>query len=161
MSSKFQVNVILCARPSDSITSFTRKQYQNAVIGADIQMLWCDWCGIHTLMRQSDWCEIHAKQTAIWSLRNTYPNAAVWLLRAKYLSTPKQSTTNVLYELTKAITCESFPLTVVLTVEMVGVFVMYSNSVLWHSTHQSVLMSKMECFANRSPLNSVVSRKVI
>ena len=25
----------------------------------DIQMLWYDWCEIHTLMQQSDWCKIH------------------------------------------------------------------------------------------------------
>ena len=28
------VNVILCAQPPDSITSFARKQFPNAVIGA-------------------------------------------------------------------------------------------------------------------------------
>ena len=33
-SPKFMVNVILCARPPNSMTSFTRKQYPNAVIGA-------------------------------------------------------------------------------------------------------------------------------
>ena len=34
MSLKFLVNVILCAQPHDSMTSFTRKQYSNTVIGA-------------------------------------------------------------------------------------------------------------------------------
>ena len=31
----------------------------NSWLVQDIQMLWYDWCKIHTLMRQSDWCEIH------------------------------------------------------------------------------------------------------
>ena len=31
----------------------------NSWLVLDIQMLWYDWCKIHTLMWQSDWCEIH------------------------------------------------------------------------------------------------------
>ena len=34
MSQTFMVDVILCAQPPDSITSFARKQFPNAVIGA-------------------------------------------------------------------------------------------------------------------------------
>ena len=68
-SPKFMVNVILCARPPNSMTSFTRKQYPNAVIGAiypnaviclvrdNTLMRKSDWCEIHTPMRRSDWCE--------------------------------------------------------------------------------------------------------
>ena len=44
---------------------------QTLWLGHDIQMLWYDWCEIHTLMRQSVWC-------------NTYPNAAIWLVRTTY-----------------------------------------------------------------------------
>ena len=50
MSTELLVNVILCAWPPDYMTSFTRKQYPNAVIGSRYLMLWYDWCEIHTQM---------------------------------------------------------------------------------------------------------------
>ena len=61
-SPKFMVNVILCARPPNSMTSFTRKQYPNAVIGAIYP------------------------NAVIWLVWDTYPNAAIWLVRITYLN---------------------------------------------------------------------------
>ena len=54
MSPEFLVNVMLCAQPPNSKTSFAKKPW----LVQDIQMLWYDWCEIHTPMLQSDWCEI-------------------------------------------------------------------------------------------------------
>ena len=57
----------------------------------DIQMLWRNWCEIHTLMWQSDYYEIHTKKVTVWLLRNKYPYAAIRLVRATYHSTQKHS----------------------------------------------------------------------
>ena len=57
----------------------------------DIQMLWRNWCEIHTLMWQSDYYEIHTKKATVWLLRNKYPYAAIRLVRATYHSTQKHS----------------------------------------------------------------------
>ena len=43
----------LCTAPN-SKTSFAKKPW----LVQDIQMLWYDWCEIHTPVLQSDWCEI-------------------------------------------------------------------------------------------------------
>ena len=47
----------------------------------DIQMLWYDWCEIHTLN-----AVIGARypNAVIWLMRDTYPNAAIWLVRDTY-----------------------------------------------------------------------------
>ena len=75
MSPRFLVNVILCAQPPDSMTSFTWKQYPNAVIGA--------WYANAVI-----WLVRHTHPyAAIWSVRDTYPNATIWLVRATYHST--------------------------------------------------------------------------
>ena len=63
ISTKFLVNVILCARPL--ITSHYLQEISTETLWLvqGIQMLWYDWCEIHTPMRQSDWYEIH---TQMW-----------------------------------------------------------------------------------------------
>ena len=70
MNITFLDNVFLCARPPDRMTSFPRKQYQNAVIVPSYPkaVIWlvCDaytYAAISlvrdTQMRQSHWCEQH------------------------------------------------------------------------------------------------------
>ena len=50
-----------CAQPSDSMTSFKRNQYPNAVIGARYlnAVIWLVPDSNPTLMQQSDWCKQH------------------------------------------------------------------------------------------------------
>ena len=75
MSPRFLVNVILCAQPPDSMTSFTWKQYPNAVIGA--------WYANAVI-----WLVRHTyPYAAIWLVRDTNPNATIWLVRVTYHST--------------------------------------------------------------------------
>ena len=81
-SPKFLVKVILCTRPPDSITSFQRKQYLNAVIGTrhlkvmmslvrhNTLMRWCDQCEIQTLMWQSNCCELRTLRQCDWVATN-------------------------------------------------------------------------------------------
>ena len=46
----------------------------------DIQMLWYDWCEIHTLMRQSDWSKIHTlMQRSDWCEQHTTLHANIEL----------------------------------------------------------------------------------
>ena len=73
ISPKFLVNVILCAQPHNPWHHLQENNTQTLWLVQDIQMLWYDWCEIHTLMRQSDWCEM-------------FRNAAIWLARATYHS---------------------------------------------------------------------------
>ena len=57
------------------MTSFMRKQYPNAVMGAwySNTMIY-DWCEIHTLIQQSDWWDRDTNlYAAIWWVRDTYP----------------------------------------------------------------------------------------
>ena len=56
MGPKFLFNVILCAQPPDSMTSFTRKQYPNTVIGA------------------------RYPSAVIWLVGDIYPNVTIWLV---------------------------------------------------------------------------------
>ena len=54
ISPKFLVNVILCAQPHNPWHHLQENNTQTLWLVQDIQMLWYDWCEIHTLMRQSD-----------------------------------------------------------------------------------------------------------
>ena len=86
MSPKFLVHVILCAQPPDPWHHLQEKNTQTLRLVQDIQMLFYDWCEVHTLMWQSDWCEIHTlKRRSNWCEQHTtlYTNIELFIFIKK------------------------------------------------------------------------------